>query len=76
MSNILSKIPDILSAEDASIVKTFLETEKRMHKQLKEHKKKEKLERQEKKRQPKEEMIQQCLAKWAATESYKTFLKK
>ena len=49
--------------------------QKRIHKQLKEHKKKEKLERQEKRRQPKEEMIQQCLAKWAETESYKTFLK-
>jgi hypothetical protein len=68
MSNILLKIPDILSDEDGSIVKTFLETEKRIHKQLKEHKKKEKLERQEKKRQPKEEMIQQ----YAEKVKYKT----
>ena len=31
MSNILSKIPNILSAEDSEIVKQFLETEERMH---------------------------------------------
>jgi hypothetical protein len=36
------KIPNLLSAEDAAIVKNFLETGEFMHKQLKEHKKKKK----------------------------------
>ncbi len=71
MSNILSKIPNILTAEDAAVVQTFLETEERMHKQLKEHNKKEKL---EKKREAKEAMMQKCMARWAETEEYKKYI--
>ena len=46
MSNILSKIPNLLSDEDSEIVKQFLETEERIHKMhdlMKENKKKEKI---------------------------------
>ena len=75
MSNIRSKIPNILSAEDAAIVKNFLETEERMHNMhdlIKENKKKEKL---EKKREAKEAMMQKCMARWAETEEYKKYIK-